>query len=99
MPASGSHQEEIFKQGIGEVYQVLLSSEGERGLKASSEQTFWRVRKGRVEDYVGRDTVGMGPRWLAGGSIRSEPYLDYGSCYLLLLLLSRFNRIRLCATP
>ena len=67
MPASGSHQEEIFKQGIGEVYQVLLSSEGERGLKASSEQTFWRVRKGRVEDYVGRDTVGMGPRWLAGG--------------------------------
>ena len=66
MAASGSHQEEIFKQGIGEVYQVLLSSEGERGLKAFGEQTFWRVWKGRVEDYVGRETVGMGPRWLAG---------------------------------
>ena len=52
-------------------------------LKASSEQAFWRERKGRVEDYVGRKTVGMGPRRLAGGSIGSEAYLDYGSCYLL----------------
>lgn len=73
-----------FQAGDWRSVSVLLSSEGERGLKAFGEQTFWRVWKGRVEDYVGRETVGMGPRWLAGGSIGSEPYLDYAlaTCYV-----------------
>lgn len=66
LPTSGRKQEQIFKQGLGEVYQMLLSPKGGRGLKTFSEQTFCKVWKARVEEYVRRETAGMVPEWLSG---------------------------------
>ena len=66
LPTSGSKQGEIFKQGMGEVYQLLLSHKGGRGLKTFSEQTFRKVWKARVEGYVRRETAKMVPEWLSG---------------------------------
>lgn len=69
-----------------------VSSAGEQWrwerLKASSEQAFWRVWKGRVEDYVGRKTVGMGPRWLAGWK-----HWKWALFGLWVLLLATCNQI------
>ena len=54
------------------------------------------LTKHRVTDVENKLIVTKGER---GGGINSEIGIDIYTLLLLLLLLSRFSRVRLCVTP
>ena len=54
------------------------------------------LTKHRVTDVENKLIVTTGER---GGGINSEIGIDIYTLLLLLLLLSRFSRVRLCVTP
>ena len=76
-------------------------------LIAHTSKVVLKILQARLQEYVNRELPDVQAGFRKGRETRDQrlPTLDHGKSkrvpekHLLLLLLSRFSRVRLCATP